>query len=333
LGLQGLGHEIVFLDVDASYGQSRRGLGRILHEIRAHCFMVARSFGRGRLDAVISLTSPACLAVTAGVIAKMHQARHFHWAMDVYPDTAVRLGELREGALSRLLAGLMRLAYRGAQRVVALDEDMREYLLEAYDVEAVVMEPFPPDVEWTQPEALPGLPKRWLYSGNLGRAHEIDVLLQVQQKLEERGVAAELVLQGQGAQFGPSQEAARALGLKRVQWRPPAPAEKLGQSLLEADVLVVTRKATLKGLLLPSKLMLAELSGRPILWIGDTDGFTALQLKKAGHGVFANGEIEPIAAWLAQVLGAEPALGNAPRPARASRDECVAMWNALLQEM
>ena len=54
----------------------------------------------------------------------------------------------------------------------------------------------------------------------------------------------------------------------------------------------------MKGLLLPSKLMLAELSGRPILWIGDTDGFTALRLRKAGHGVFASDQIEPIAEWL-----------------------------------
>jgi hypothetical protein len=332
-GLQQLGHEITFLDVDSSYGQSRRGLKRILHEIRAHQKLALRSLGHRKVDAVLSLTSPACLAATGGMIARMMGAKHFHWAMDLYPEAGIRLGELREGALTRLLTRLMRRAYQKAQRVVVLDEDMRDHLLRTYGVEAAIMEPFPPDVVWTPPERTPGEPKRWLYSGNLGRAHEIDVLLQVQKKLEEGGTAAELVLQGQGAQFGASQEAARALGLRRVQWRPPAPAERLGQSLLEADALVVTRKPAMKGLLLPSKLMLAELSGRPILWIGDTDGFTARRLKKAGHGVFASGEIDAIAAWLRQALDPNAPPPAAPRPSSAQREQGIETWNALLREM
>ncbi len=328
--LQRLGHEIVFLEADASYGKSRRGWRRIAHELGVHAALWARGAGCGRVDAVISLSSPACLAVTAGSIAKLHGARHFHWAMDLYPEVGVMGRELSEGALSRFLTRLMGGAYRQARRVVALDEDMREHLRQTYDVDAVVMEPFPPEVEWTVPSPVPA--RRWLYSGNLGRAHEIEALLRAQKKLEERNADAELVLQGQGAQFGPSREAARLLGLKRVRWLPPAPVETLGRSLLEADALVVTRKPAMKGLLLPSKLMLAELSGRPILWIGDTDGFTAARLKKAGHGVFGPEETEAIAAWLEQALSRGSSEPASPRPTRVCREQCVATWNALLQE-
>ncbi len=332
LGLQRLGHEVVFLDVDSAYGQSRRGLKRIIHEVRAHALLAGRGLGYRRIDAVLSLTSPACLAVTAGLIARMLGAKHFHWAMDLYPEAGIRLGELREGVLTRLLTRLMRRAYRRAARVVVLDEDMREHLQREYGVESAILEPFPPDVTWTPPPGAPGEPKRWLYSGNLGRAHEIDVLLQAQRKLEESGTDVELALQGQGAQFAASQEAARALGLRCVVWRPPAPAEELGTSLLGADALVVTRKPAMKGLLLPSKLMLAELSGRPILWIGDTDGFTASRLRKAGHGVFASSEIEPIAAWLRQALDRNAPPPAAPRPSSALRAQVIATWNALLRE-
>lgn len=330
-GLQQLGHVITLLDVDADYGKSRRGLRRIIHEINAHLLLTCRSAGQRQIDAVLTLTSPACLAVTGAFIARLLRAKHFHWAMDLYPEAGIRLGELREGALTRFLAGQMRRAYREAQRVVVLDEDMREHLRRTYGVESAILEPFPPEVAWVEPERVPGEPKRWLYSGNLGRAHEIDVLLQVQKRLEAGDAGAELVLQGRGAQFGASQDAARELGLRQVRWRPPAPDESLGRSLLEADVLVVTRKPAMKGLLLPSKLMLAELSGRPILWIGDTDGFTAARLKKAGHGVFASEEIEPIAAWLRRTLApnAEP---PEPRPSGLMREEVIAAWNVLLRE-
>jgi colanic acid biosynthesis glycosyl transferase WcaI len=332
-GLEKVGHSITLLDVDASYGKSRRGARRILHELGAHAQLQLRSLAHGRVDAVLSLSSPALLAVTGGMIARLLGARHYHWAMDLYPEVGLQLGELKDGAMTRLYSRLMRRAYRGARRVVALDEDMRNHLRETYGVDAAVVEPFPPDVEWIAPPTkAPGESKRWMYSGNLGRAHEIDGLLRVQQKLEGRGVHGELVLQGQGAQFSSSQEAARALGLQRVLWRPPAPAETLGASLLEADVLVVTRKPEVKGLLLPSKLMLAELSGRPILWIGDTDGYTARRLAKGGHGVFSSEQTDEIAAWLEQTLapGALPPV--APRPSSSLREQGVAQWQALLRE-
>ncbi|HEX4139557.1 MAG TPA: hypothetical protein VHY09_04370 [Candidatus Methylacidiphilales bacterium] len=318
--------------MDSSYGQSRRGLRRIVHEIETHLLLGCRSAGQREIDAVVTLTSPACLAVTGGFIAGILKAKHFHWAMDLYPEAGVRLGELPEGAVTRLLTRLMGNAYRKAERVVVLDEDMRDHLRRAYGVEAAVLEPFPPEVTWIESERAPDAPRRWLYSGNLGRAHEIDVLLQAQKRLEAGGAEAELVLQGRGAQMATSQKAAQALGLRRVQWRPPALEENLGKSLLEADVLVVTRKPAMKGLLLPSKLMLAELSGRRVLWIGDTDGFTARRLKKAGHGVFASEEIEPIAAWLREALDRNAPPPTEPRASGVMREQVIAAWNALLRE-
>jgi glycosyltransferase involved in cell wall biosynthesis len=330
-GLRELGHETVLLEATSSYGVSRRGLSRILHEGQAHAALLFSSLAQGRINAVISLTSPACLAVTAAFISRLKGARHFHWAMDIYPDVGVQLGELPQGAVTRLLAVLMRRAYRHAARVIALDEDMREFLKQNYGVDSDVLEPFPPEVTWRETPRDAAAPRRWCYSGNFGRAHEIDVLLLAQRRLEDRGVKAVLVLQGKGAQFLSSQEAARRLGLNRVEWRPPAPEENLGESLLSVDALVVTRKASMKGLLLPSKLMLARLSGRPILWIGDTDSSTARLLQKEGHGVFAFDQPDAIADWLQKLFEDNlPIRASRPEPSKSCRERAVAWWNRLL---
>jgi len=330
--LEQRGHEVVLLVTDSSYGKPSRGPVRIMREGRSHLLMLWRSLWRLKADAVISLTSPACLAVTAGIIARLHRARHFHWAMDIYPDVGARLGELKSGMLVRLLSFFMRRAYHGADGIITLDEDMRDYLQNHYGVDSTVIEPFPPEVTWPTDGRNPKAVKRWLYSGNFGRAHEIQVLLQIQKKLEDRRVNAELILQGQGPQFLSSQNAASRLGLRQVQWRAPVPLEKLGASLLESDVLVVTRKAEMKGLLLPSKLMLAELSGRAILWIGDTDGKTAQRLARENrHGVFTMEGVEAIADWLQDMFereSAEKALE--PTATRVIRQQTVRQWEALL---
>jgi len=252
--------------------------------------------------------------------------------MDLYPDVGARLGELKSETLVRFLSFLMRRAYHGADGIIALDEDMRDYLQNNYEVDSTVIEPFPPEVVWPTVGKKPKAVRRWLYSGNFGRAHEIHVLLKIQKKLEDRRVNAELILQGQGPQFLSSQDVANRMGLRQIQWRAPVPLEKLGASLLECDVLVVTRKAEMKGLLLPSKLMLAELSGRTILWIGDTDGKTAQRLARENrHGVFTMEGVESIATWLQGVFereSLEPQI--APRATRVIRQQTVRKWEALL---
>lgn len=330
--LEQRGHQVVLLSTDETYGKPRRGLLRILREALAHLSLLWRSLWLPKVDAVISLTSPACLAVTAGIVAKIHRARHFHWAMDLYPDVGARLGELKSGTLVRLLSFLMRRAYQSADGIITLDEDMRDYLQNNYGVDSTVIEPFPPEVTWPAIQSKLNPTRKWLYSGNFGRAHEIEVLLQIQKRLEDRRVNAELILQGQGPQFLSSQAAAGRLGLRQIQWRAPVPLEKLGGSLLESDVLVVTRKAEMKGLLLPSKLMLAELSGRSILWIGDTDGKTAQRLARENrHGVFAMEGVESIATWLQDVFErefAEQVLE--PKATHIVRQQTVHQWEALL---
>jgi glycosyltransferase involved in cell wall biosynthesis len=302
-----------------------------MQEGLAHLLLAWRCLWGPRPDAIVSLTSPACLAVTAAVVAKLRRARHFHWAMDLYPDVGLLLGELPGGPMVRFFSFLMRRAYKNSERVIALDEDMREYLLTHYGVDSSVVGPFPPEIIWPSVSRETTSTRQWLYSGNFGRAHEIDVLLQVQKLLEERKVPAELILQGQGPQFISCQENARHLGLQRVQWRAPVPQEKLAESLLQSDVLVVTRRVDMKGLLLPSKLILAELSGRAVLWIGDTDGKTAQRLARMGrHGVFTVEEIGPIADWLQRLVEQKSSQTSVePIPTRTVRQKDIDDLEAL----
>jgi hypothetical protein len=158
-------------------------------------------------------------------------------------------------------------------------------------------------------------------------------LLQIQKKLEDRRIHAALVLQGQGPQFLSSRDAAANLGLKQVQWHEPVPLEKLGESLMQSDVLVVTRKVDLKGLLLPSKLVLAELSGKSILWIGDTDGKTAQRLSRnERHGVFAIEDVELITRWLQRQFEQDsPSQTCKPIPTSEMRQQAVDQWESLLR--
>jgi glycosyltransferase involved in cell wall biosynthesis len=141
----------------------------------------------------------------------------------------------------------------------------------------------------------------WLYSGNLGRAHEWRTLLEAQRVLEAAGEGWRLVFQGGGPSRAAAEEEAKRMGLARCDFRPYVAEDELPASLLAADVLVVTQKPETQGLLWPSKLALVASLPRAILWVGPKDGAIARDLARLGRaGVFAPGEAEGVARWLAE---------------------------------
>src|SRR5215207_8936079 len=91
------GHQVDFVDAAQNYRASaspQKG-GRIKRELSALWRMLRAGRAQAPANVVISGSSPPCLAVVGDRIARRHRARHLHWAMDVYPDIAVALGEIK----------------------------------------------------------------------------------------------------------------------------------------------------------------------------------------------------------------------------------------------
>ncbi len=302
------GDEAVFASSGQDYrGGQARG-SRLLRELQGLWRLFRAGLAAGRVDAVVSATSPPLLVVLGAVVAKLRRARHYHWLFDMYPELATALGEVPEGIMARLFSAATRWAYRSAECVVALDEDMAARL-KGYGVTARIIPPWVFQSLIDARAAQPLTPRNsegggaesiWLYSGNLGRAHEWRTLLDAQRLIEAAGARWRLVFQGGGPAWPAAREYAEGLGLARCDWRPYVPEGELPASLLAADVLVVTQKPETRGLLWPSKLALATSLPRPILWVGPTDRAIARDLAGLPQaGIFRPGDGAGIAKWLA----------------------------------
>ena len=305
--LRGRGHEVEILSQTQSYqGRPARGGGRLRRELGALLAIGRAGWGAkgSRPDVVLALSSPPGLLVLAALLAIRHRARLAHWAMDLYPELAAALGETGPRAIFDGLRRAMRWAYQRCALVVALDEDMRSHLEGTYGITGVrVLEPWPSEDAERRIAAAADSPVEtpwtWLYSGNLGRAHEWRTLLDAQRLLEARGVPARLVFQGDGAARPAAMAYAESIGLRRCEWLGYAPETALIPSLLSAGLLVATQRPETRGLLWPSKLALLERLPRPVLYVGPTDGAIARRLQqRAGTGVYAPGQAEAVAAWV-----------------------------------
>lgn len=300
--LNGKGFDVVYINDNRSY-QEERG-PRMLQELSAHVRILLRGVFCKRPDLIIAFSSPPCLPVTASWIAGWHRAPLVHWAMDVYPEIALALGEIRPGLVARLTGFLMTRVYRRACLVVALDEDMADVFARK-GVKAKILAPWIPStisrgtIESASKTARRNDTFTWLYSGNLGRAHEWKTILDAQALVEKEDGSATLVFQGRGPSRNAAREYAQALNLRRCLWKDYAPDDELVTSLASPHVLVATQKPEAQGLLWPSKLALMIRLRRPILWIGIRDGAIARMLGNIpGNGVFEPGQAKEIAVWL-----------------------------------
>ena len=332
--LQSQGHTVSYLSARQEYRSAKKNQRRMLREFLALGSILMQGLKSPHADIVISASSPPCLLVVAALIAARHRARGVHWLMDMYPELALVLGELQPGFISKLISAFMRWAYRSTDLVVALDEDMaarlKEYGAPAEVIPPWVLQPLmasPPHADVT-----PAPEWTWMYSGNLGRAHEWETLLQVQALLEARNLPHRLLFQGGGPSWPLAQARSRELNLRQCDWKSYVPEADLQSSLLRARALVVTQRPETRGLLWPSKLALVTTLPRPVLWIGPVDGAIARMLSDVpSAGIFAPGQATQIADWLESLQnGTAPSCIQPTHDAARQRTFSLKKWSELL---
>jgi glycosyltransferase involved in cell wall biosynthesis len=142
------------------------------------------------------------------------------------------------------------------------------------------------------------------YSGNLGRVHEVETLIELMDTLGEEPELIFLLI-GAGAGYERLKERAGQRGLGNLMLRPYQAMEHLGESLTVPDLHIVSLRPDCEGLVMPSKLYGALAAGRPVLVIGDPAGNAARIVRTHDAGlVVAPGQTAAAAAIRA--LRADP---------------------------
>jgi glycosyltransferase involved in cell wall biosynthesis len=144
-----------------------------------------------------------------------------------------------------------------------------------------------------------------LHSGNMGLKQGLDVLIAAARHAPELRV----VLMGEGSQR--ARLAALAAGVPNVDFLPPAADEDFPDVLAAADVLVVTQRAAVLDMSVPSKLTSYFRAGRPVLAAVAPGGGTAGEVTRSGAGRLVAPEDPAALAGAARALAADPAAGDA----------------------
>ncbi len=255
--------------------------------------------------------------------------RFVYWLQDVYPELAVEFGLFGERSLAaRLFNAASRWTLRRADAVVVLGDAMGERV-RAKGVSAARVHVLP---NWADGAAVcpaPGEADEFLranglqgkrvvlYSGNMGRAHDLSTILAAARLLRSRREIA-FVFVGDGAKRGEIEAAAREL--PSIHLLPYQPRERLAASLSAGEVHLVTQEPFTVGLVEPSKLYGAMAAGRPVLYIGPPETEAARTVEREGIGaVFSNGDAAGAAAAIDALLARSAEFGARARTAFLAR--------------
>ena len=287
----------------------RRGLpGRAVDYVSFHASCAAVLMRRLRPgDIVVAKTDPPLLSILAAAVAKRRGAILVNWLQDVFPEVATQLGANPLPALlDRLLRRSRDVSLRAAAVNVVLGSRMREYLraLGVPPERIQVIENWADaDSDAPKPAADSRLRLRLeiqrkfvvQYSGNLGRAHDYGTILGAAEGLRHESDIAFLMIGG-GVNMDALRREAAVRVLPNLQFLPYQPREILADSLAAADVHLVSLLPALEGLIVPSKFYGILAAGRPVVFIGDTDGELARIIREARCGlVVAAGHPEGLA--------------------------------------
>ena len=263
---------------------------------------------------IVSLTDPPLLGIGLAFIARLRGAQLVHWIHDIYPELAI---ELAGAHWLRLTRPLRNAAWRRALRCVTLGEDMA-LTVRAGGVDpaklAIIPNWAPASVAEPPREKIQALRAEWClrdkfvvaYSGNLGRVHDLEPILEIADALRAEARIAFLFV-GDGPQRAALQAEVTRRDLANVTFHPPQPRAALAETLAIADLHLVTLRPGCERLVFPSKLYGILAVNCPVLFIGPPDCEIARLVASQGFGLI--GQRERVSEMVDQIraLAIDPA--------------------------
>lgn len=310
-----------------SFDKDRSLFHRAANLLSFLALATVRSIFVKRPDIVIVETDPFMLPTLGRFLKFWKRTKLVVYLQDIYPDVAIAVKKIEPGFITRVVRTLLSGAYKRADRIIVLSNDMKLRLeKQGVDSKKIVIIPNWIDTQVVFP--IKGQTNRFrieqevqtkfvvMHSGNMGLTQQLDQLVEVADRLQHREDICFLLVGGGAAKCELEQIIAER-ELTNIRTVPYQPRSRLAESLSAADLHVVSMHPDITGCLMPSKVYGILASGTPILAIvpENTDVAEIVHQESVGFAV-EPGSLNEIAkqiVWCADNKDSYSELGSRAR--------------------
>jgi colanic acid biosynthesis glycosyl transferase WcaI len=301
------GIEIIRLSSLAMGKQSRWRRTASFASFMLNC--TARLLLLPRFDVVVALTSPPLVSFLGSTFTRIKGGKFFFWVMDLNPDEAVAAGWLKGDSTSaRFLQRLLRSSLTHAEKVIALDQFMKDRIVEKGipGDRVEVLAPWAHDDRVRfDPQGREAFRRQHqlaqsfvvMYAGNHSPCHPLDTLLEAARRLADRKEIVFMFVGG-GSEQAKVRQFSERQGLQNVRCLPYQPSENLAATLSAADLHTVVMGDAFVGIVHPSKIYNLVTIGSPFLYVGPKESHvTEIAARINGNGsafIVRNGDVDAV---------------------------------------
>jgi colanic acid biosynthesis glycosyl transferase WcaI len=273
-------------------------LKRILGQLSFAFFAACAGLLLPNFDAIIVESPPLFDGLAGLCLSWLKRAPYVFTVSDLWPESAIQMGVLKNSVLIWLSKQLEMLFYRRAAVVLAVTEGIRKTIVsDGIDPSKVALFRAAVDCQFFRPEMDGGETRRIigiapedflvLYAGTLGMAHNLSVILETAALFQREGNnKIRFVLAGDGAEKEMLKEKARVLGLNNVKFLDPVSKTRMPFLLNAANCVVVSvRDLPIFRGALPTKLFEAMSCAKPMVLAVAGEAEDLVRKAEAGYCV------------------------------------------------
>ncbi|HDX9579056.1 glycosyltransferase family 4 protein [Bacillus cytotoxicus] len=327
--------------------------GRIINFFSFFIAILLRLPSLFKYKCVLVYSNPPILPLVPYLISRISKTKFIFVAFDIYPDNALKLGAIKKGGMiEKLMLYINRKVYTYASGIVALGNEMRNYMIKqkiAIKPEKIKVIP-----NWYSEKKLPSsstinneefreLREKWpfivLYSGNMGTAQDMDTILQCISRLKKREDVL-FLFTGHGNKVNYVKEYLISNEVSNAKVYGFLLGTDYTDVLKIADVCLVSLAEGIEGIGVPSKTYGYLAAGKPVLAImsDETDIAKNLYEYNAGGSV-KQGDAERLEMLITKYMDSKDQLKVSGNNARKMFEDlyerriCTGMYYSMIVEM
>lgn len=254
------------------------------------------TFKVNKTDSLLIASNPPYSGIIGIVFKFLKGGKYYFLLQDVFPESAILSGVIKpESKLTSILNKLIYSVCKNSEKTIILSDSMKKLMESKYPdlknlciIENWSIENIPlSDKENNTFANEHGLDKKFtvLYSGNIGRLHDIETLAETIKKLNFTQPDIQFVFIGDGAKLKLLQNYQNKFTLNNLLLLPFQPRELLSQTLTACDVALVSLVKGAEQIVAPCKLYGMLASGRAIVSISEEGSYIDNLLRNGDCGI------------------------------------------------